>query len=721
MRRFSITFFRLPLMSYPPTRRDEESGDVLHGTKVPDPYRWLEDSDSAETKAWVKQQSDFTEAYLASLPARNKLREVLKTSYDYEKIGCPTEVGGHYYIYYNTGVQHHSALYRFKGLDGFGSREVVLDPNELSEDGTTAIGCTGFSESGKYFAYGLAMKGTDWRQVFVKDLSTLCNTPDVLNWVKFSSITWTHDDLGFFYCRYTPPPGQTSMTEKTGAETDSNRNQKLCYHRLGTPEESDPVIVEDPVNDKWMFGAAVTDDGNYVVFTTHESCAPMNLVSIAPYAGDVASLKLTPVISKWEYEYSVLCNDGPVFYFMTNKDAPKKKIVKTTFVEGQTEYVFEDVLPEDPKRVLSFATVLHSTLLVVYMEDVVERLYVGALASPHLVEVPLPTVGAVAAMKCERYKDWFFIKLMSYTTPGLILHTTIPKDAVPGAVPRLTTWKEEKVGNMTSSDFTCRQMFYKNKDDDTRIPLFVLSPAGAENECLPTVLYGYGGFNISMTPSFSPFRLTFVQKFRAHYAVACIRGGDEYGEEWHINGAKEKKQNSLNDFQYAARFLQEIKMTEPTKLAILGGSNGGLLVAACCNQAPELFACVCPQVGVLDMFRFHKFTIGSAWISEFLDPDKKEEFEVIQKYSPLHNIRSDVRYPRVMCLTGDHDDRVVPLHTFKYIATLQHLNPPGGQYFARIEVSAGHGATTSTLTRIKETADLYAFIADSVGATYQGE
>jgi prolyl oligopeptidase len=646
------------------------------------------------------------------------LRETLKASYDYEKIGCPGLYGTQYYFYYNSGVQQQSVLYRCANIGDYARREVVLDPNVLSEDGTTGIGCSGFSESARYYAYGLSTKGTDWRQVFVKDLTTLNNLPDVINWVKFSSITWTHDDLGFFYCRYQPPPGhEGGMTGKAGSETDSNRNQKLCYHKLGAPESEDKVIMEDPVNDKWMFGASVTDDGKYVIISTHESCAPMNLVQIGAYNGNASEIRFTPVISKWEWEYSYLCNDGPVFYFITNQNASKKKIVSMTFVEGATDFQWVDVVKEDEKRVMSSAAVMHQTLLVVYMEDVVERLYIGTLKDPTLVEVPLPTLGSIAAMKCERYKDWLFLKLTSYTTPGLILSGTISASNG-AAVPTFTTWNEEKVNNLESKNFTARQMFYRNETDKTRIPLFVLSPAGCEGETLPCILYGYGGFNIAMTPGFSTFRLTFVQRFKAHYAVACIRGGDEYGEEWHVNGSRAKKQNSLNDFQYAARFLIDMKLTTASQLGILGGSNGGLLVAACANQAPELYAAVVAQVGVLDMYRFHKFTIGAAWMSEYGDPAVAEDFAILKKYSPLHNIRKDVKYPNIMCMTGDHDDRVVPLHTFKYISTLQHLNPPGGKYFARIEISVGHGATSPTAKRIEETADLYAFMANAIGATW---
>eukprot|EP00759_Apiculatamorpha_spiralis_P021554 PhF_6_TR26276/c0_g1_i1/m.37635/K01322/PREP; prolyl oligopeptidase len=703
-------------MEYPTARRCDHV-DILHGVSVPDPYRWMEDNDSAETKEWVKAQSEFTENFLSTLPDREKLRQALKSSYDYEKIGTPFLQGDQWYLYYNTGVQQQSVLYRMKSTEDFANRSVVLDPNTLSEDGTTGIGCTGFSETGKYFAYGLSVKGTDWRQVFVKDLTTLENLPDVLNWVKFSGISWTFDDKGFFYCRYDPPPGQTEMTAKTGSEVNANRNQKLCYHVIGTPESEDYVVHQDPEHDKWMFGSTLTDDGKYVVMTTNESCAPMNLVSIAKYEGDVTKMKFIPVVSEWEGEYSYLCNNGSKFYFTTNNKAPKKKIVTVTIHDDGTLSPWEDVIAEHPANVMAMASMIHDTLLVSYMEDVVERLYIGTLDSPKLTEVPLPVLGSIMALRGERYKDWLFMKLTSYTTPGLILKGSITKDN--GAkIPTLTKWNEEKVPNLESSQFTCRQLFYNNKKDGTKIPLFVMSPAGKENQQLPCSLYGYGGFSISLTPSFSTFRLTFVKKYQAHYAVACIRGGDEYGEDWHTEGVHRKKQNSLDDFQDAARFLIESGMTSAKQLAIQGGSNGGLLVAACANQAPHLFAAVVPHVGVLDMFRFHKFTIGSAWTSDYGDPDVAEDFAVQKTYSPYHNIHNDVPYPNIMCLTGDHDDRVVPLHTFKYVAELQNKNPPGGKYFGRIEISVGHGATSPTAKRIEETADVYAFIAYSTGAQW---
>ncbi|KAJ3186931.1 hypothetical protein HDU85_006968 [Gaertneriomyces sp. JEL0708] len=705
--------------TYPSVRKDESVVENLHGYDVPDPYRWLEDPDSPETQEFVEAQNKTFFQFIEKNPYREQFKEKLTNLWNYEKFGCPFKRGDNYYYFHNSGLQPQSVLYQQSSLEA--EAKPFFDPNALSEDGTVSLNTYGFSKSGRFFAYGLSASGSDWVTIHVRETregaaAEYEATP--IQWAKFTGIHWTHDDKGFFYTRF-PNPGTTS--DKAGTETDSNKNAMLCYHRLGTSQAEDIVIHKDPENPEHLFSAQVSDDGKYVIISTTRSCDPEVKIYIVELEKEFArngkneitqAPEVLKIVDDFIAEFSYVTNEGPVFWFETALQAPKRRIVKYDLTKPNDGFV--EVIPES-EDVLALNNVVDGDKLVlVYLHDVkhVARLYdlrTGVPLTPK--ELPLPIGSIIGSMAGRKEDTEVFYSFSSFTTPGSIIRFDFKNM-------QHAVYREAKVNGLKADLLQTKQVFFTSKDG-TRVPMYIIS----RNDTVldgnnPTMLYGYGGFDISITPSFAVTWLTFIQHMKGVVAVANIRGGGEYGQEqWYDQGKLGKKQNVFDDFQYAAKWLIENNYTSSKKLAINGGSNGGLLVGACVTQAPELFAAGVAEVGVLDMYRFHKFTIGHAWTSDYGNPDTKEDFEVLRKYSPLHNVRPNTRYPAILIMTGDHDDRVVPLHSHKFVATLQHYakaNP--SPIMERVETKAGHGAGKSTKQRIEEATDKFSFLGLVLGA-----
>ncbi|KAK6131366.1 hypothetical protein DH2020_034886 [Rehmannia glutinosa] len=729
------------LLQYPVARRDESVVDNYHGVMVPDPYRWLEDPDSEETKEFVEKQMRLTDSVLKTCETREKLREKLTKLYDFPKYNAPFREGDKYFYFHNTGLQSQTVLYVQDSLDG--KPEVLLDPNTLSEDGTVALSAYAVSEDAKYLAYGTSSSGSDWVTIKVMRVDDKSTEPDNISWVKFSSISWTHDSKGFFYSRY-PAPGEGEKLD-AGTETHANLNHEIYYHFLGTDQSEDILCWSDPDNPKHTRSASVTEDGKYVLLYIDENCDPVNKVyycdlSLLPkglegYKGSKELLPFVKLVDKFDASYHYVANDDTIFTFLTNKDAPRNKLVRVDLREPSS---WTEVLQEDKKDVLESAAAVNGNQIVVnYLSDVKNVLQIRDLRTGDLLhKLPLD-IGAVSEISSRRKDSLIFVGFTSFLIPGIIFMCNLE-----GEVPDMRIFREIVVPGFDRNEFESSQsliggvesvVFVPSKDG-TKIPMFIVARKGLILDgSHPCLLYGYGGFNISITPYFAASRILIAKHLDAVFCIANIRGGNEYGEEWHKAGSLANKQNCFDDFISAAEYLVSTGYTKPKKLCIEGGSNGGLLVGACINQRPDLFGCALAHVGVMDMLRFHKFTIGHAWTSDYGCSDKEEEFHWLIKYSPLHNVRrpwekpSDkvIQYPSTMLLTADHDDRVVPLHSLKLLATMQHVlctsiekSPQTNPIIGRIEQKAGHGAGMPTQKIIDEAADRYAFMAKVVDASW---
>ncbi|XP_052096936.1 prolyl endopeptidase-like [Mytilus californianus] len=700
--------------SYPKARRDDSVIDEYHGTKVPDPYKWLEDPDCEETKGFVDQQNDISRPLLDQCPVKEKLKNRITEMWDYPKYSCPYKRGDHYYYYFNTGLQNQSVLYVQDTLES--EPRVFLDPNKLSEDGTISLRNTAFTENGEYFAYGLSKSGSDWVTIQFKKAPSGEDLPDILENVKFTSLAWTHDNKGLFYNQYLKQEGKSD-----GTETTSNVNQKLFYHRLGDDQSKDVLVAEFPDNPKWMMGAEVSDCGDYLVLAISEGCDPVNRLYYTNLKtlpdGIAGLLPFVKVVDNFDAEYEYITNEGTVFTFKTNLKSPRYKLINIDLADYEMEK-WTTLVPEDEKSVLQWASCVNTNKLILcYLEDVKNRLYIHDLATGQRnATLPLD-VGTVAGYSGKKKQHEIFYQFVSFLTPGVIYHCDISTNTYTPKV-----FREIKIKNFDLSQFETKQVFYPSKDG-TKIPMFIVLKKGVKLDGNnPVMLYGYGGFNIAITPSFSVSRLVYLQHLGGVYAVANIRGGGEYGETWHKGGMLANKQNVFNDFQAAAEYLIKSNYTCAKRITINGGSNGGLLVAACANQRPDLFGCVINQVGVMDMLKFHMFTIGHAWTTDFGCADKPEEFNYLIKYSPLHNIKvpeGASQYPATLLLTGDHDDRVVPLHSLKYIAELQHVmsgcEKQTNPLVIRVDTKSGHGAGKPTAKVIEELTDVYCFIYQYIG------
>eukprot|EP00163_Fabomonas_tropica_P002767 TRINITY_DN1216_c0_g1_i2.p1 TRINITY_DN1216_c0_g1~~TRINITY_DN1216_c0_g1_i2.p1 ORF type:complete len:774 (+),score=190.38 TRINITY_DN1216_c0_g1_i2:121-2442(+) len=703
----------MPKFDYPKTRKDESVSEDFFGTTVPDPYNWLEDPDSAETKAWVKDQVSLTSPYIESLPGRTEFLAKLKELFDYPKYSCPYKRGNRYFFYKNDGLQNQSVLYKQDTL--VSEPQTLLDPNLIREDGTAALAACKFSECGNKLAYAVSFSGSDWSTIYVRDVDSCRDDGDELKWAKFTSIAWTHDSKGFYYARYPEPE-----TDDLGAETAANSNQQIYYHILGTPQSEDKLVFHVPDHPQWMTGVEVTDDGHYLLLTLSDSCDPVNRV----YYVDLRDIKtddngiyqVTKLIDNFNAEYDYIANDDTVFYFKSNLNAPRYRVLSIDIAHPDPGN-WSSIIPEN-EHVLGSVDAVHGNhLLASYMIDVVEVLRVYTWQGQHVKDLPTPCPGSIPAASTRREDSEVFYKFTSFLYPGTIFRYDFNTG-------ECDTFREITVPGVQPDNFVTEQVFYPSKDG-TKVPMFIVKSRDTKLDgSNPTLLYGYGGFNISLTPSFSVSRLAFIRYFGGVFCVANLRGGGEYGEEWHKAGTKERKQNVFDDFHAAAEYLIASKYTSPAHLAIQGGSNGGLLVAACTNQRPELYAAAVAQCGVLDMLRFHKFTIGYAWKSDYgCSEDDKESFDYLYRISPIHQVPKDKTFPHLLLTTADHDDRVCPLHSYKYIAAVQDIvgsNPAQeNPLLIRIETKAGHGAGKPTAKVLEEAADVYAFIANATGAKWR--
>lgn len=688
-------------LQYPSTHRGdvvEKYGDVV----VADPYRWLEEQDSEETQAWVKQQQAVTQPFIESLESATEIEEELKSVYNFEKFSTPFKRGRHFYYFYNSGLQNQSVLYRQESVTApHEEAELVLDPNTWSEDGTTALGSAKFTEDGTLMAYLVQERGSDWRTGYVRNMETGEVLEDKLEWLKFSGLAWTADNKGIFYARFDKPEGVDS--DKKGTEGDTNLNQKLCYHRLGTSQEEDEIFYCNPDEPQWMYSFDTSDDGRYLVVTVSKSCDPERMVLLFDLEKKGSDPKA--LVDEFKEQYFFIANVGDLYYFQTKTEVVRVNIStgEWSTVLAKTENVLDDVTCANEKY-----------LIASYIEDVKNVVKVFDMEGNFLNDIDLPSFGTVTVSGRKKV-DLLFYKFTSFTYPGTIFSYDFESRTS-------SVFRQIKVGGVEPDAFEAEQVFYTSKDG-TKVPMFIVAPKGLErNGSNPTYLYGYGGFDISLMPSFNPFRCAFMKGFNAIVAVANLRGGGEYGKAWHQAGQKEKKQNVFDDFIAAAEYLCDKQYTRPDKLAITGGSNGGLLVAACLVQRPDLFGAVVCDVGVLDMLRFHKFTIGHYWTSDYGCADDPEQFPFLYAYSPLHNVKKGVPYPATLLCTADHDDRVVPGHSFKFISELQHqLGAEPYQtapLLIRIESNAGHGSGKPTAMVIKEGADKYAFMGFALKATW---
>jgi len=676
-------------ITYPETRKDSAVVDTYHGTEVKDPYRWLEDDNSAETKAWVAAQNAVTEEFLKTIPQRDEIRERLKKLWDYERIGLPDEEGGRWFYMMNSGLQDQAVLYTADSLDG--DPKVLLDPNTMSKDGTVSLADHQPSEDGKLLAYATSAAGSDWQEIRVRDIATGKDLPDHLKWVKFSGISWAKDGSGFYYSRYDAP-------EDGGALTQKNEFQKLYFHRIGKPQDEDELIYERKDQPQWGIHGWVTEDGAYLILHISQGTDPKNRVFYKSLKGeDAAVVELLP---DGDADYGFIGNDGPVFYFKTDLDAPRHRVIAID-TKNPDRANWQEIIPQ-AEEPLDEVSKVGGKLIATYMKDARGRVVMLDAKGGNPKELKLPGIGQVRGFGGKEKDTRVFYSFTGFTDPGAIYQLDL-------ASGESKLWRKPEVG-FDSAAFITEQVFYQSKDG-TKVPMFIVrrkdAPMDGSNR---TLLYGYGGFQISMLPGFSVTRAVWLER-GGILAVANLRGGGEYGTDWHDGGRGLKKQNVFDDFIAAAETLIKKGYTKSENLAIQGGSNGGLLVGACMTQRPELFGAALPAVGVMDMLRFQKFTIGWAWEKEYGSSDKAEDFPLLLKYSPYHALKKGVRYPATLVTTADHDDRVVPAHSFKFAARLQEYQAKDGPpVLIRVETSAGHGAGTSLSKVIDETADEWAFL-----------
>ncbi len=695
-----VTLAAAPVLAFAspvtyPSSKATEVVDEVHGVKIADPYRWLEDVDSADTKAWVVAQNKVTFDFLAQLPKRDLIKQRLTELQNYPRYSLPSKQGGRYFYSYNTGLQNQSPLYVKDTLTGEG--RVIIDPNTMSKDGTVALTAAVASDDGKWLGYGIAKAGSDWNEFRVRNLATGQDTGDVISWVKFSGFSWTKDSSGFFYSRYPEP-------RREGNQVFSDlANQKIYFHQLGTPQADDILVYERPDQPKWSLGGGVTEDGRYLLITVNEGTDPRNrlyYLDLQDPKKPVVKGEVVRLIDVLEADYTVIGNRGSVLFVQTDLGAPRRKIIAIDLAAPDRAN-WKTIVPES-KDVISSSTIIGGKLVVNYMQDAKSVLSLFALEGAALGNVALPGIGTVASVSGREDEPEMFFNFTSFPYPT----TNFRADLSTGKV---ELFQAPKVA-FDPAIYETKQVFYTSKDG-TRVPMFITHKKGIKLDgSHPTLLYAYGGFNISMQPAFSASNLAWLE-LGGIYAVANLRGGGEYGREWHEAGTKLKKQNVFDDFIAAGDYLVAQKFTSHDKLVISGGSNGGLLIGAVVNQRPDLAKVAFPAVGVMDMTRFQKFTIGWAWASDYGSVDDSAEMAAYLKgYSPVHNVKPGVRYPAVMVTTGDHDDRVHPGHSFKYAAALQAANPQNPlPLLIRIETNAGHGAGKPISKVIEEKADQFAF------------
>jgi prolyl oligopeptidase len=669
--------------------------DVYHGVSIADPYRWLEDPDSEESRAWILAENEITFDYLESIPERSAIRSRLTYLWDYERYGLPRKEGDRYFYSHNTGLQNQDIVYVVDSLQG--TPRVLFDPNEWSRDGTVALAGYYPSEDGRLVAYAISRSGSDWREVKVRDVESGADLADDLRWIKFSGIAWKKDGSGFFYSRYDEPNSGAALR-------GINYDQKVFHHRIGTPQSEDILVYERPDHKEWGFWTQVSEDGRYLILHVSEGTKEENAVFYRDLS--IENAPVVELLTDFDAQYGFVGNDGPVFWFRTDLDAPRGRLVAIdTRAPGQADWV--ELVPERTSTLRSVG-VVGERFIANYLQDAHGHVRVYGLDGTFERIIGLPGLGSVYGFGGKRSDAETFYSFTSFTTPARIYRY----DTESG---ESTLFRSPRV-DFRPEDFETVQVFAESADG-SRVPIFLTHRKGLQIDGdRPTLLYGYGGFNSPVTPRFSVSHLVWME-MGGIYASANLRGGGEYGRDWHLAGTKERKQNVFDDFIAAAEWLIDNGYTRTSRLAITGASNGGLLVGACLVQRPDLFGATVPRVGVLDMLRFHKFTIGWAWVSDYGSPEDPEEFRALRAYSPLHNIEPGTEYPATLIMTSDHDDRVVPAHSFKFAATLQAAQDGPEPILIRIETKAGHGAGKPVAKRVEEYADMLAFLVHELGVT----
>jgi len=678
---------------YPAAHKGDQVDDY-HGTQVADPYRWLEDVDSDETKAWVEAQNVVTFKYLESIPVRDKIKDRLTKLWDYPKFGAPFREGERYFFSKNDGLQNQSVIYVQDGLDG--EPRVLIDPNTLSEDGTIALGGLSISDDGKKMAWATNVSGSDWRTWYVRDIDTGEDLPDKVEWSKFSGASWDEKNEGFYYSRYDEPA--------EGDELESaNYYQKLYYHKVGTPQSEDVLVYDRPDQKEWGFAGSVTESGDYLILTVWKGTSPMNRLFYKDLRDPNA--EIVELIDTLEADYGFVDHDDTVFYIKTDLDAPKKRLVAID-IANPAKSEWHEMIAEKDITLRGISMINGNEFVASYMKDAHSVVYRFDIHGHQIGELELPGIGSAGGVGGHREDTETFYTFTSFLYPP----TIFKYDFTTG---KSTTFREPEI-DVDLSKYTTEQVFYPSKDG-TKIPMFIVRKKDIEMDgSNPTLLYGYGGFNVSLTPYFSISRLAWVE-MGGIFALANLRGGGEYGEDWHQAGMLKNKQNVFDDFIAGGEYLIAQGYTSKDKLACAGGSNGGTLVGAVCNQRPDLWQAGLPAVGVMDMLRFHLFTIGWAWVSDYGSSEDPDMFPTLYAYSPYHNLEDGVDYPAMMITTADHDDRVVPGHSFKYAARIQEAHAGTDPVIIRIETKAGHGGGKPTSKIIEEVADEWSFLWDQLG------
>ena len=679
-------------IAYPQAKKVDQT-DNYHGISVPDPYRWMEDTTSADTQSWIESQNKLTNAYLATIPERAKIKARLTELWNYERYGAPAKIAEGFYIYTkNDGLQNQSVWYRAKSVDDPGS--VFFDPNKLSADGTVALGGSSFTDDGKLWAYGIAKSGSDRTEWKIMNTETGEHLADTLRPNRQGGVSWLNDNSGFFYNRF---PDADEGAELKGA----SKFPKIYFHKLGTPQSEDKLIYERPEDGELFLGGSVTEDGKWLIINVVKGTQRMNEVHFKDLSKPDSSI--VPLVGDRANSWSFVGNDGPVFYFRTDKDAERGKLVSVDV--SATGRVWKEIVPQ-AEETLGGVQFINDQFVLNYLKDAYTKIKIYDKNGKHVRDIELPGIGSAGGFGGRQKETETFYTFSSYNAPPTIYRYDMKTG-------KSTLFRQAKV-KFDPTDFEVKQAFFNSKDG-ARVPMFIVHKKGIELDgSNPTLLYGYGGFNISQTPGFSVARLPWLE-MGGVLAVANIRGGAEYGKTWWANGARLKKQNTFDDFIAAAEWLIANKYTLNKKLAIQGGSNGGLLVGAVLNQRPDLFGAALPAVGVMDMVRFTKFTVGAAWKSDYGDPDDAADFKVLYAYSPLHNIKPGTKYPATLVTTADTDDRVFPAHSFKYAAALQAAQAGDAPVLIRIETKAGHGAGKPTSKQIEEQTDIYGFLVKNLG------
>jgi len=689
-----------PTFTAPETRKVDHV-DLYHGVEVEDPYRWLEEDvrESEEVADWGEKQNEQTFGYLHAIPEREQIEARLTKLWNYEKFSSPFKRGGRYYFYKNDGLQNQYVLYVSETLDG--EPRVLIDPNQWTSDGTKSLSGTYFSDDGKHVAYGVSEAGSDWKKFRIMEIETGRVLDETLDWVKFSGAEWTRDSRGFFYNRY-------PAVEEGDEFQNLNLNQKVYYHRVGTPQSDDVMVYERPDHPEWGFGADVSEDGRWLVLTVWKGTDDKYQIFYRDLNEPLAGFK--QLIDKFENEYSFLGNDGPVFYFQTDVAAPRGRVIAIDTTKPEKEH-WQEIIPQ-AEETLRGVSLVGNHFLARYLKDARSQVKVFAMNGAFVREVKFDGIGSASGFSGKRDDSETFYSFSSFDTPPSIYRYDLETGE--------SRLLRQAAVDFNGNDYVVEQIFYESKDG-TKIPMFLTHRKDLERDGEnPTLLYGYGGFNIAITPGFSISRAAWLE-MGGVLAVANLRGGGEYGETWHRAGTKLQKQNVFDDFISAAEWLIAEQYTSTSKLAIQGRSNGGLLVGAVMTQRPDLFGACLPGVGVMDMLRFHKFTAGRFWVDDYGSSDDPEEFKALYAYSPYHNLKAGTAYPPTLVTTADTDDRVVPGHSFKFAARLQEYHTGEAPVMIRIETKAGHGAGKPTAKIIEEVADEGSFLVENLNMTLPTE